>query len=403
MNVTGRPTGTWSGVEQKWADADPAMTVAATATVKPSATMARVARRILITVVMALACVVVGPAAPAAAHGIEGVESTNYRTRITRMTPERGGLVVRVVEAGSRLELVNNTDEDVIVIGYQDEPYLRVDADGGVFVNVRSPATFINADREGTLQPPPDADPSAEPQWERIDDGVVARWHDHRAHWMGTRDAPAVRRNPGQRHVVIPEWEVPIDVRGERVRVIGDLSWIPGPPGWPWLVLAAVLGVLTAVAAVARRGLRVLAVVVALLVVADMVHVAGEAASGAGGFGAGLGAVFSGSFFSLAGWAAGGLAVVLLSRGSSDGPFAAAFTGAVVALFGGVADLADLTRSQVPFGFGDTAARALVSLSLGAGAGLVAAAVLRLRLHPPAQPAQGALGDGGEGGEPVLP
>lgn len=365
--------------------------------------MARVARRILITVVMALGCVVVGPAAPADAHGIEGVESTNYRTRITRIAPERGGLVVRVVEAGSRLELVNNTDEEVVVIGYQDEPYLRIAPDGGVFVNERSPATYINADRDGTLQPPPDADPSAPPKWERIDDGVVARWHDHRAHWMGTRDAPAVRSDPSERHVVIPRWEVPLDVRGERVLVIGDLTWIPGPSGLPWLTLAALLGLLTTAAAVPRRGLRLLAGVVGLLVVADMVHVAGEAASGAGGFGAGLGAVFAGSFFSLAAWAAGGLAVVLLARGSSDGPFAAAFTGAVVALFGGVADIADLTRSQVPFAFGELAARGLVSLSLGAGAGLVAAALLRLRLHPATQPPQGAVGDGGEGGEPVVP
>ena len=364
--------------------------------------MIRVGRRILVTVATAMACLALTPT-PAAAHGIEGVESTNYRTRITRIAPQRGGLVVRVVEAGSRLELVNHTDEQVVVVGYQDEPYLRIEPKGGVFVNVRSPATYINADRDGSLQPPPDADPSAEPVWERIDDGVVARWHDHRAHWMGTRDAPAVRRNPHQRQVVIPRWEVPVEVRGDRVLVIGDLTWIPGPSGAPWLLLAGVLAIATAAAAFIRRSTVLLAGIVGLLVIADLVHVAGEAASGAGGFGAGLGAVLSGSFFSVAAWAAGALAVVLLARGSADGPFAAAFAGAVIALFGGVADLGDLTRSQVPFAFGPTAARLFVSLSLGIGAGLVAAAVIRLRLDAGAQPPEGILRDDGEGGEPVLP
>ena len=364
--------------------------------------MARVVRRMFVTVAIALAWVLLPPTA-AAAHGIEGVEPTNYRTRITGMQPERGGLTVRVVEAGSRLELVNRTDEEVIVFGYQDEPYLRIDADGGVFTNARSPSTYINADREGSLQPPPDADPSAEPEWERVEDGVVARWHDHRAQWMGARDAPAVRRAPGERHVVIPRWEVPIEVRGERVLVIGDLTWVPGPSGAPWLGLAVLLGLATAALAIPRRAAPALAVVVAVLVAADMVHVAGKAAASAGGIGAGLGAVISGSFFSVAAWLAGGLAVVLLTRRSADGPFAAAFAGAVIALFGGLADIADLTRSQVPFAFGTLLARLLVSASLGIGAGLVIAAVLRLRLHPATQPAKRALGNGGEGREPVVP
>lgn len=364
--------------------------------------MARVVRRIVVTVATALAWVVL-TATPAAAHGIEGVEATNYRTRITGIQPARGGLTVRVVEAGSRLELVNRTDEEVIVFGYQDEPYLRVDAKGGVFTNMRSPSTYINADREGSLQPPADTDPSAEPEWERVNDGLVARWHDHRAHWMGARDAPAVRRAPDERHVVIPRWEVPIEVRGERVLVAGDLTWVPGPSGAPWFALAALLALVTAALAIPRRAAASLAALVGVLVVADMVHIAGKAAASAGGLGAGLGAVLSGSFFSVAAWAAGGLAVVLLARRSADGPFAAAFAGAVIALFGGLADISDLTRSQVPFAFGELPARLLVSASLGIGGGLVVAAILRLRLHPATQPAKRALGDRSEGGEPVVP
>ena len=367
-----------------------------------SATMAAVLRRIFVTVVIGLTGVVLAPS-PAGAHGIEGVEATNYRTRITSVEPEMETLTVRVVEVGSRLELINRTGERVIVRGYQEEPYLRIDPEGGVFINERSPATYLNADREGSLQPPPDADPSAEPEWERIDDGVVARWHDHRAHWMGTRDPPPVRDAPGETHVVIPEWEITVDVDGEEVIVTGDLTWIPGPSAAPWLALSAVLALAVAAAAFTQRARPLLATTVGVLVLVDMVHVGGEAASGAGGFAAGLGAVLSGSYFSLAAWAAGGLAIRMLLRGSADGTFAAGLAGAIIALFGGVADAADLTRSQVPFGLGDVAARLLVSLSLGLGLGLVIAAVIRLRRDPAPKSTQSTIGDGGEGREPTPP
>lgn len=364
------------------------------------------ARRILLTVttVVVVAVAVLGAgAAPAAAHSIEGVDSTNYRSRIDAVNPDVGGLRIEVVEAGSRLELENRTDEQVIVFGYQAEPYLRIDADGGVFQNRLSPAVYINADRQGTVQPPPDADPSANPEWELIDDGLVVRWHDHRAHWMGARDAPAVRQAPGERHVVIPQWEVPLLVGKQEVAVRGDLTWIPGPSPVPWYALAA--GMAAAVAALgglARRG-RPLAVVVGGLVLLDLFHIGAKAAAGAGGFGAGLGAILSGSFFSIAAWAAGGLAVRLLLRGSEDGPFAAAFAGAVIALFGGLADISDLSRSQLAVAVADPVARLLVTASLGIGTGLVMAAIIRLRLRSTAQPAEGSGGDLVEDTEPGDP
>ena len=336
-------------------------------------------RLVLTTLTACLGVVALAP--PAGAHGIEGVAATNYRTRIERVSPRIAGLTVAVVEAGSRLELVNRTGKDVTIFGYQSEPYLLVKADGGVFENRRSPSTYVNADRQATLQPPPDADPSAKPEWREIDRGNVVRWHDHRAHWMGTRDAPAVRRAPSRTHVVIPEWEIEVRVGSGRSVVTGDLTWIPGPSPAPWLLAALALGVATIAVSLPRWGGRALAVVVGLLVVLDIIHVAGKAAGGAGGFAAGVGAVLSGSFFSLAAWAAGGLAVRFLLKSSDDGPFAAGFAGAIIALFGGVADFADLSSSQVPFGYGDFAARLLVAVSLGVGLGLVAAAILRLRLH----------------------
>lgn len=337
-------------------------------------------RRILLTVTTAWVALIVG-ASPAGAHAMKGGDSTNYRSRIKAVSPDMSGLRVEAVEAGSRLELENRTDEQVIVFGYQTEPYLRIDAEGGVFQNRLSPAVYINADRQGTVQPPPEADPRANPEWELVDDGLIVRWHDHRAHWMGAGDAPAVRRSPGERHVVIPEWEVPLKVGKQEVALTGDLTWIPGPSPMPWYALAAGLAALVGIlGGLARRG-RPLAIVVAGLVGIDLFHIGAQAAAGAGGFGAGLGATLSGSLFSIAAWGAGALAVRLLMRGSEDGAFAAAFAGAVIALFGGLVDVSYLSRSQLPVAVPHPVARLLVAVSLGVGTGLVLAALLRLRLR----------------------
>ena len=77
----------------------------------------------------------------------------------------------------------------------------------GVFQNRRSPATYLNADRQGTRAIPPEADPTAEPEWEQISTGQVARWHDHRTHWMGGLKPPGVQSDPDRRQTVAP-WEV---------------------------------------------------------------------------------------------------------------------------------------------------------------------------------------------------
>ena len=55
---------------------------------------------------------------------------------------------------------------DVVILGYSGEPYLRVGA-AGAFENVRSPAVYLNATRNGGI-PPSSADPSAPPEWRRI-------------------------------------------------------------------------------------------------------------------------------------------------------------------------------------------------------------------------------------------
>ena len=58
---------------------------------------------------------------------------------------------------------------------------------------------------------------------------------------------PAVTAAPGQRHVVQPEWQIPLRLGGRTALLQGDVTWVPGPSPWPWVGLIVLLiGVTTA-------------------------------------------------------------------------------------------------------------------------------------------------------------
>ena len=51
--------------------------------------------------------------------------SPNYSSKLVAVTPKTKGLVVRVVDGDDALELRNATGGNVMVPGYEGEPYLR--------------------------------------------------------------------------------------------------------------------------------------------------------------------------------------------------------------------------------------------------------------------------------------
>jgi hypothetical protein len=327
--------------------------------------------------IAAAALIVVVSSQPASAHTVPGIQPSNYETTVNAITPRVAGLSVQSVDLGNQLELVNETGRDVLVLGYQGEPYLRIGA-RGVFENRRSPATYLNRTRNGQTPVPDSADPGAAPEWHRIGSGTTARWHDHRVHWMGPQDPPEVARHPDQRHL-IDHWQLQLRRGSRDITVSGDLLWVPGPQPWGWL-LAALAAALAVVALSRTRVWRsVIAVVLGVVVVSETAHVAatwtGTTASVATKIGA--------SIYSVGGIA---LALVALAWTLARPPFnaipAVLFAGLIVFFAGGLADITTLTRSQLPVDGPASAARLEVALALGLGAGLAAAAALRLR--PPA-------------------
>jgi len=317
-------------------------------------------------------------AAPASAHNVSGVSATNFHTRLKSVTPAVPGLTVKVVEAGSRLELTNHSGQEVVVLGYKDEPYLRVGPEG-VFQNRLSPATYINRTRKG--QQPPDSAQNAkvgDTDWLKISSEPVARWHDHRIHWMLPSNPPQVQANPGERQTIIPEWTVTLKRGAQTIAVKGELVWEPGSSALPWYGLVLALVALVVVVGRGAGWAPGLAAITAVMIAIDLFHNLGLGLANAGGLGYRLTKSITQSPFAVMGWAGGGLAIAWLLRRRPDGLSAAALAGLVVALLGGVSDAGALSHSEVPFGFGAGLARLAVAASMGLGFGLALAAALRL-------------------------
>jgi hypothetical protein len=327
------------------------------------------------SLVLALACLLVGAtAAPAAAHAIgTGTQPSNYRTTLRGIEQGAPGISVRTV-AGDELELVNRSGQEVLVLGYRLEPYLRI-GPAGAFENQRSPSAYTNRFRISPTSIPPEYDPEAAPEWRRIGDGPTAAWHDHRAHWTGP-DPPAVTANPQALHVVVADWQIPLR-QGEQTMIVrGDITWVPGPSPWPWALAAVAVFAGALAAAGGYRRPRVLAAVGVAAVAADVVHTAGALLAST----APLSAELYGSLTSAAGWAVTGLAAFRLWRGRADTGLVYLLLGGVfLTLAGALPDLSALARSQVPSAFGPVATRSAITLTLGLGASMVAAGIAGFR------------------------
>jgi hypothetical protein len=117
-----------------------------------------------------LAAMVLAPAQPALAHGGNGGASSDYRIAVSSFEGDPTGIEVRPVELGNRMELVRTTANEVQILGYLEEPYLRLDSTG-VFENINSPAHYLNLDRFSRTQAPPDLTAATPPKWVKLNGG----------------------------------------------------------------------------------------------------------------------------------------------------------------------------------------------------------------------------------------
>lgn len=358
--------------------------------------------------VAAAGVAVISTAGAASAHTVSGAGASNYRTSLTSLTPTVPGLTLTVVENGSRLRLTNATRTDVVVLGYQGEPYLRVGPDG-VFTNTRSTATYLNATRSGGTAVPATANDQARPVWRRTAAApragtpATAVWHDHRTHWMSPARPPAVAADPGARRQIFT-WQVSFRYGTRPVTARGDLEWIPGPAPAPWVALALATAAVTIGLAVGRRAFRPgLAAALFVLTVADATHSAGIAADRAGPTGARWAGFVTGNSIQLVAWAIGLVTVIALVRRGIGALWVAGMVGAVLALADGLPDAGVLYHSSAPFAWSLSIARTLTALTIGLGFGLLAAAAVALRRHDRPERHPEPVADGPVADLPVAP
>lgn len=202
------------------------------------------------------------------AHGLGGPESTNVDVSTSGTDPSISGVSIRMLNLGYLVELNNSGPNTIVVIGYDREPYLRI-GPSGVEVNRRSPATFLNRSATPSGSMPDGLNARATPLWESISKVPTARWHDHRAHWMG-RGA-----------VNNAEWSIPLIVTNRdtssesEASIAGTLDSVAPPSTLTWGLIAAVSAIILGVLGLTRRWVGVLICALSVITVSEALHIVG--------------------------------------------------------------------------------------------------------------------------------
>lgn len=214
--------------------------------------MRRVVHACVAAVLAAAAVVAAAPAAVADAAG-----PTDYRTDIVSVEPSNAPILVEMIGGDAFLSLEQLEPVEIIVLGYQAEPYLRFDPDGTVYENRRSPAVWLNQERYGNEEPPAFASADARPEWFEVATNGRYAWHDHRSHWMNPQPPPSAEAGDQ-----VLEATVPIQVAGQTV-TITVASYLLASPS----ILPTIVGALAGIAAavVAWRSSRVSQALIGLL------------------------------------------------------------------------------------------------------------------------------------------
>lgn len=172
---------------------------------------------------------------------------TDYRTVISNITPATEGFEIKMIGGDSFMFMQVVAGTDVMVQGYQSEPYLWFRSDGLVLENLASPATWLNQDRYGDGELPEIADAEAPPQWRKVSESGRYAWHDHRSHWMNSAKPPGAESGDQ-----ILSATVPMRVNGATVTVSVESFLLASPSPLP--MVAGLIGAVAAVAATLRRG-----------------------------------------------------------------------------------------------------------------------------------------------------
>lgn len=362
-------------------------------TVRPPGAAVSRARRLLLTLV-AVGCLAVALAPPAAAH-IAGA-TTNFRSFFTNGGSEC--LAWSVLSGDGFLRLRSSCAATVTVLGYEGEPYLQFSPAFGVRENRNSPAAYLNRDARADVEIPAGVTADAAPDWVSRGGLTSMIWHDHRTHWMASSPPRTQARTTR-----INTWSIPMqfDEDGTGVFVYGIEAtgelWYDRPEvAWWSVALAAAAATAVLAAGLGRRRVdtaatvdRPLARVVAFAVgavslltvagVVDDLQLDGQTAGRRT-----VDVIVAVVVLGAAAWA-----VWRARRGDRGGFVALVVAGAALAGAFGWRNRAQLSASQLLGSLPDPLIRLTTALQFAVGALTVAALVAHLRpwhRRPPPEP-----------------
>jgi hypothetical protein len=301
---------------------------------------------------------------------------TNYASTVTGVESPTPGIHAEVTGGDAFLAIRVDPGVEVVVPGYRDEPYIRVDADGSVFENRNSPAFWLNNDRYGDSVVPPEATPEAEPDWHQVASGGQWAWHDHRIHWM-TPDLPPSLQ--GEEAGEVFTWSVPFEIDGESGEVTGVLVRRSSQSPLLWIVLGVVLGAIAL--AVGRLGVTATGIAVTIGGAAALAVSLSQASitpPGAGGELVSQGAAVLATV--------GGLVTLVFGRRIAAVGDLPALIGAMLLVVWGLRRITALWMPVLPTPMPAGTERFLVAAALGIAGGVVIAGFMR-RLAGASRPA----------------
>ncbi|MBK5231853.1 MAG: hypothetical protein JJE13_02575 [Thermoleophilia bacterium] len=148
------------------------------------------------------------------------------------------GIKFEMIDKDSRIRLRNDSGRELVVKGYDGEPYARLDPDGAVYLNSRSPAFYLNRDRYARTPVDPSADPSAPPKWVRQAVEGELTWFDKRSHLLKTGVLPGIENTAAPQ--AVRDYSIPLEVDGQPAELKGTLYW-SGRSEFPMGIVAGLL------------------------------------------------------------------------------------------------------------------------------------------------------------------
>ncbi len=170
--------------------------------------------------------------------GASTTAPTDERSSVVSIEPATSVVDVSIVGGDTYVQLRVVPGHEVVVLGYDQEPYLRITADGAVQANEVSPSTYLNLDRYAQTAVPDVADAHHPPEWQTVGQGGTVRWHDHRIHWMTPAVTPTVDADG-----TIQDWTISMLVDGTTTTVAGHLVRAPAPVVAPFIVATVLVAI----------------------------------------------------------------------------------------------------------------------------------------------------------------